>query len=296
MLRQLLAGALVVMLAAPVFADQRTIAVAPLATLGAEEKSATTKKILSEIEAAIGNLGGKVISAVSVAAAIDKAKKPQLKACEGDPACLTELGKLVGAQVIVSGEVGGLGDSRVIYFTATDVATGKELRSTTLTLGAKQDAKDGGANGAAVRLLDPDNYRGTLHFAIDVTGATVFVNGSKVTPGARGELAMAVGMQAVRVTHPQYHDFIKFIDVTYGKTTEVPINMHEYPIVEHDVKAHATSHDAVVMVDKPAWRRWYVLYPAIAVVGVGVGILAYWAAHKFPAYDECRMTNGAPCK
>jgi hypothetical protein len=293
MLRRVLACSLLVAMTAPAFAE-RTVAVAPLSTLGAEEKSATTKQILSDIEAAIGSFGNKVIPAATVAAAIEKARKPQLKACEGDTACLTELGKLVGAQVVVSGEVGGLGDSKVIYFSATDVATGKELRSTTLTLSANEGS--GGANGAAIRLLDPDKYRGSLHFVIDVGGATVFVNGSKVTPGAHGELALAVGTQAVRVTHPQYHDFIKFIDVTYGKTTEVPINMQEYPIVEHDFKARPTSQDTVVMVDKPIWRRWYVLYPAIAVIGVGVGVLAYWAAHKFPAYDNCRMTNGDPCK
>ena len=296
MLKQLFAGSLILAIGAPAFAEPKTIAVAPLSTLGAEEKSATTKQILSDIEAAIGSFGNKVVSAATVATAIDKAKKPQLKTCEGDTGCLTELGKLVNAQVVVSGEVGGLGESKVIYLSATDVATGKELRSTTLTLGGKDGGKDGGANGAAIRLLDPDKYRGTLHFAIDVNGATVFVNGSKVAPGEHGELAMAVGTQAVRVTHPQYHDFIKFIDVTYGKTTEVPINMQEYPIVEHDVTARATSHDHIVITEKPVWRRWYVLYPAIVVVGVGVGILAYAIAHKFPAYDECRMTNGDPCK
>ena len=296
MLKQLFAGSLILAIGAPAFAEPKTIAVAPLSTLGAEEKSATTKQILSDIEAAIGSFGNKVVSAATVATAIDKAKKPQLKTCEGDTGCLTELGKLVNAQVVVSGEVGGLGESKVIYLSATDVATGKELRSTTLTLGGKDGGKDGGANGAAIRLLDPDKYRGTLHFAIDVNGATVFINGAKVAPGEHGELAMAVGTQAVRVTHPQYHDFIKFIDVTYGKTTEVPINMQEYPIVEHDVTARATSLDHIVITEKPVWRRWYVLYPAIVVVGVGVGILAYAIAHKFPAYDECRMTNGDPCK
>ncbi len=293
MLNRLVTGAAILALAAPVFAEPRTVAVAPFSTLGAEEKSATTKKILAEIEAAISGLGNKVVPAATVAAAADKTKKPQLKACEGDPACLSEVGKLVGAQIIVSGEVGGLGDSKVIYLGAIDVATGKQIRNTTLTLGAKESS--GGASGAAIRLLDPDRYRGTLRFAIDVTGATVFVNGSKVVPGAHGELALAVGTQAVRVTHPQYHDFIKFIDVTYGKTTEVPINMQEYPIVEHDVTANPKSTDKIVIVDKPLWRRWYVLYPAIAVVAVGVGFIAYGIAHKFPDYDDCRMTDGHPC-
>ena len=110
---------------ATAFAD-RTVAVAPLSVLGAEDKSAATKKMLADIEHAIAGLpGNKVVAAAQVAQAIDRAKKPQLKACEGDAACLAELGKLVGADVVVTGEVGGLGDSRVIYLGATDVASAK---------------------------------------------------------------------------------------------------------------------------------------------------------------------------
>ncbi|MEO8549452.1 MAG: hypothetical protein ABI678_05750 [Kofleriaceae bacterium] len=276
----------------PVYAE-RVVAVAPLSTLGAEDKSAATKKVLAQIEQAIAGLGNKVVPASQVSAAVDKAKRPQLKACEGDNACLAELGKLVGASVIVTGEVGGLGDAKVIYLGATDVATAKEIRSTTLTLGAKDDA--GGATGAAIRLLDPERYRGTLHFAIDVGGATVFINGSKATLGAKGDVALPVGTQAVRVTHPQYHDFIKFIDVSYGKTTDVPVGLQQYPIVEHDLKAKPTSLDKVIVVEPPLWRRWYVAGPALVVLAVGVGVLAGALANKYPAYDDCRMLGGNKC-
>jgi hypothetical protein len=285
--------ALIVATAGVARAD-RVVAVVPLSTLGAEDKSAQTKKVVAAIETAITALpGNKIIAAAKVTEAIDKAKKPALKACEGDPACLTELGRLVGAQVIVSGEVGGLGDSKVIYLQATDVTTGKELRSTTLTIGPKDDG--GGATGAAIRLLDPDKYRGTLHLAIDVSGATVFVNGSKIALTDKSELALPVGTQAIRVTHPQYHDFIKFIDVPYGKTQDVPVPMTQYPIVEHDVKAKPTNRDTIEYVDPPLYRRWYVAGPAIVVVATGLGILAAALAHHFPAYDTCRKLNAPSC-
>jgi len=97
------------------------------------------------------------------------------------------------------------------------------------------------------------------------------------------------------VTHPEYHDFIKFIDVTYGKTTEVPVPLQQYPIVEHDVKAKPTSLDKVVYVEPPLWRRWYVAGPAIAVVAVGVGILAGVIANRYPKYDDCRMLGSNGC-
>jgi hypothetical protein len=280
-------------IATPAAAD-RTVAVAPLSMLGAEDKSATTKKMLAQIEQAIAALpGNKVVAAAKVSEAIDRAKKPQLKACEGDASCLAELGKLVGADIVVSGEVGGLGDSRVIYLGATDVATAKELRSTTLTLGTGDDA--GGPGGAAIRLLDPDKYRGTVKFAIDVSGATVFVNGAKVALSSAGELALPVGTQAVRITQSQYHDFIKFIDVTYGKTIDVPVRMQEYPIVEHDVRARPTSRDRVIVIEPPLWRRWYVTAPVITVLAIAAGILTYHLTSDILAHP-CHPIDGTTCQ
>lgn len=285
---------IVAMLSATAVAE-RVVAVAPLSTLGTEDKSAPTKKVLAQVEQALAVQGYKVITSAQVTAAIDKAKKPALKSCEGDHACLAELGKLVGAQIVVSGEVGGLGDSKVIYLSATDATNGKEMRSTTLVIGAAIGNDDGGASGAAIRLLDPDKYRGTLHFTLDVAGATVFINGSKQTLGPHGDVTMPVGTQAVRVTHPEYHDFIKFIDVRYGKTTEVPVSIQQYPIVEHDVKAHPKNLDKVVYVDPPVWRRWYVIYPVLAAVAIGVGIGVGVAVHDFPFHDNCRSLGGSNC-
>ncbi len=259
-------------------------------------ESAATKKLTGQIEQAIAALPGtKLVPAATVAQAIDKAKKGSLKACEGDAACLTELGKLVNAQIVISGEVGGLGNSQVVYLGAMDVTTGKELRSTTLPIGAKDDA--GGASGAAIRLLDPDKYRGTLHLTIDAAGASVFVNGTKISLSPKGELTLPVGTQALRVTHPQYHDFIKFIDVVYGKTTEIPVGMKQYPIVEHDVRAHGGSRDTYEYIDPPLWRRWYVAGPVIAVAAVGLGIALgiYFHDKAFPGCDQCRMINNAAC-
>jgi len=286
------AVAVLALITGTAYAD-RVIAVAPLSTLGAEDKSAPTKKALAAIEQALATPGNKVIASAQVAAAIDKAKKPGLKSCEGDAACLTEVGKLVGAQIVVSGEVGGLGDSKVIYLSATDIASGKEMRSTTLTLGANEDA--GGASGAAIRLLDPDKYRGTLHFTLDVAEAKIFINGSHVTLGPKGDIALPVGTQAVRVTHPEYHDFIKFIDVSYGKTTEVPVSIQQYPIVEHDVKARPTNSDRVIYKDPPLWRRWYVIYPLLTVVAIGAGVTIGEIVHSEFPNGNCRKLGGASC-
>jgi hypothetical protein len=276
-----------VLLAHAAYAD-RVIALAPFSTLGAEDTSAATKKLLAQIEQAISALPQtKVVTAAQVSDAITKAKKPQLKACEGDEACLAELGKLVGASVVVTGEVGGLGDSRVVYLGATDVGAGKELRSTTLAVGTKDSPVS-----AAIRLLDPDRYKGTVHFSIDAPGATVYVNGAKVALQG-GELSLPVGTQAIRVTHPQYRDFVRFVEVTYGDRTEVPVTMQNYGTIEHDIKGRPINRDRYEYIDPPMWRRWYVTGPAIVVLAVAAGVVF---ATRPPHADSHCVVGSGNCK
>jgi PEGA domain len=265
----------------------RVVALAPFSTLGAEDKSTATRKLLGQIEQAIDALPGtKVVTAQQVADAITHAKKPQLKACEGDTACVAELGKLVGANVVVTGEVGGLGDSRVVYLGATDVGAAKELRSTTLAVGAKDSPQS-----AAVRLLDPDRYRGTVHFTIDAPGATVYVNGTKAQL-VNGEVALPVGTQAVRVTQPQYRDFVRFVDVQYGERTEVPVSMQNYGTIEHDIQGKPRNLDHITYIDPPVWRRWYVTGPAVLVLAIGTGIALSYLNHLPDADARCKVGGG----
>jgi hypothetical protein len=270
----------------------RVVAIAPLSPLGAEDTSPATRKLIGQIEAAVAALPGtRVVRAQQVSDAIKRARRPQLRACEGDAACLAELAGLVGAQIVIAGEVGGLGDSRVAYLAASE--NGVELRSTTLAVGGGRD-DGGGPSGAAVRLLDPDGYRGTLKFAIDVTGATVYVNGSAAALSPRGELALPVGTQAVRVTHPEYHDFVRFIDVEFGATTEVAVGLQQYPIIRRDLPGAPVSRDRIEYVDPPVWRRWYVVGPAAVGLAVLAAVVVGYAVHDFPSGD-CRKLGGGGC-
>ncbi len=281
----------VVVGAAPAHAD-RVVAIAPLSTLGAEDTSAATKQLGDQLAAAAGALAAtKVVKPDQVVAAIKKANQPQLKACEGDATCLAELGKLVGATQVVAGEIGGLGASTVVYLTVNDVATGKELHTATLTVGSP-DA----ATAAMTQLLDPDNYRGTVKLDIDVPNAKVQVNGDYRAIGADGKLVLPVGTHAVRVTHPQFHDFAKFVIVEFGATTEVKVGMLAYPMVTHDVQGKPTNLDQIVY-DKPipTWRRWYVAGPAVVVIAVGAALLAGAIAHDFPNTGNCRTVGGMMC-
>jgi hypothetical protein len=281
--------ALAVITATALAHADRIVAIAPLSTLGAEDTSPGTRKLVGEIEAAVAALPAtKVVRAHEVTDAIKKAKKPQLRACEGDAGCLAELASLVGAQIVISGEVGGLGESKVVYLAANE--NGVELRSTTLAVGGTSD----GPAGAAARLLEPESYRGTLKLAIDVTGATVYVNGTKVAPSPAGELALPVGTQAIRVTHPEYHDFVRFLEVEYGRTTPVAVDMQQYPIARRDLPGQPINRDRIDYVDPPTWRRWYVVGPAAVGLAIVTAVIVAYTTHNFPAAD-CRKIGGDRC-
>ena len=284
---------LLLVLAAAPAAAQRVVAVAPLTAVGAEDTSASTKKIIAQLEAAIGTLPNtKVIGAAAVGEAIKKANKPQLRTCELDPACLAEVGKLVGANVVVAGEVVGIGDAKVIYLNASEA--GKQAKSTTLTLGAQGKEDGGGAQGAVIRLLEPDKFKGTLHFTIDAPGSTVYVNGTKVALDAQGNLSLPVGTQAVRVTHPEYQDFVRFVDVEYGKQVEVPVGMKQYPIVRRDVQGKPINRDTVTYVDPPWYRRWYTVAGGAVVLGIITAVVVGTIVHDLPG-DNCRKVGGEEC-
>lgn len=272
----------------------RLVAIAPLVTLDTEDTSAPIKKLTAALEAAIGTMPGlKVVPAASVADAIKKAKKPQLRSCEGDAACIAELGRLVNANLVIAGQIGGLGESRVVYLNATDVATAKEVRSTTLALGTKEDPT--GPAAAVVRLLDPTKHRGTLHFAIDVTGTTVYVNGARVKLTATNDLSLEVGTQAIRVTHPEYRDFVRFIDVPFGKTVDVPVGMTQYPIIRRDIKGNPITRGGEVLVDPPIYRRWYVVAGGAVLLTIAAAMITAAIVNDLPK-TPCRIVgSNEPC-
>ncbi|MBC7976009.1 MAG: PEGA domain-containing protein, partial [Myxococcales bacterium] len=134
---------------------------------------------------------------------------------------------------------------------------------------------------------------GVLRLAIDVPGATIYVNGSKVT-APRGELALPVGAQAVRVTHPAYHDFVRFIDIEYGKPTEVAVGLQQYPTTQRDLQGKPVNRDKIEYLDPPLWRRWYVVGPAAVGLVILSAVVVGYATHNFPG-GECRKLDGDPC-
>lgn len=254
----------------------RKIAVAPLATLGAEATAKETGAVAQALESALAAQPGvTLIGAADVGRAVKAAKRPELRVCDGDVACLGALGGVAGAELVVYGELGGLGDAQVVYLTLVDVAAGKELRSTTYQTG---DTREGGAVGAAVRLLAPERYVGRIALTVDVTGATAYVNGRRVGKSPLAPLTLPVGTHALRVTHPEFRDFVRFVDVGFDATVEVAAGLQQYPVIATDVNerpGQGPTGPTVIRERPAAWyRRWWVLAAGGALLAGTVAIIA----------------------
>ncbi|MBK9035999.1 MAG: PEGA domain-containing protein [Myxococcales bacterium] len=244
-------------------APTATIAVAPMTMLGAEDTSATGRQFEAKLASEISALGvaARVVTAADVVEATRKAKKPHLRACDGDAGCLAELGSLLGVSTVVFGEVGGLGDVQVLSLGAIDVASKKEQRRVRVSLG---EASEGGVAGAVTRLLDPDKFLGDLQLKVSVDGASIYVDGKRLGKSPTPLVRLPVGPHALRITHPEHRDYVRFVDIGFGAATTVEVALEQFASVESSVESTDKPKPSgpITYVDKPA--RWYRTWWAVA--------------------------------
>jgi hypothetical protein len=253
-------------------APARRIVVAPLTALGEGGKDLAPLGGLVG-QGVAGVPGSTVVPDKELRAAIKKSKRKELEACEGEPACLQELGRLVGAEVVVYGEVGELGDGQVVYLSALDVATGKPLGSTTAVLSGDGAARARESRAAAFRLLAPAAYVGTLSLTIDVPGALVYIDGRQVGKSPAAPVPLPVGTHALRVTHEQYRDFVRFVDIGFDETTKLDVPLTQYPVVKDQMVEQGKKPKLPPGPVKPT--PWY--RKGWAVGGFAAGVLVITA-------------------
>lgn len=252
------------------------VVLAPLSSLGEETKSKPMRAIQRKISTGLRSVRGfSLVSQKDMLAKVKTANRNDLRNCEGGARCLSQLGALLGARYVVYGEVGGVGKIQIAYLKLVDVRNKRELRTTTLELSKAADK--GAPRAAAVRLLAPKQYVGSLSLDVDVDGASVFVDGRLATKSPAKPMSLAVGTHAIRVTHPEYRDFVRFIDVTFSSTETLAVGLQQYPIVSSDMRrmAGADLSGSGRPIDEPTpwYRRWYTIAGAGAVVFIGSALI-----------------------
>jgi len=263
-----------------------TIAIAPLSTLGSEDTSAAAKKLEAELSRELAAASGAtMVGSTDVIAAIKKAKKPLLRACDGNAACLADAGKLVNASHVVFGEVGGLGDVQVVYLILVDTATGKEVRRTQVSMAAAA-AEQGGLKGGAVRLLDPEKFTGRLAVTTPVKDAVIYVDGRRVGKTPASPVPLPVGSHALRVTHPEHRDYVRFVEVGFDKELPVAVELVPFDSIETELgnAGPGERKPNVTYVDRPTrwYRKWWAIAGFGAVALTGAVIIGVATADGVP--------------
>ena len=251
-------------------APRHKMVIAPLATLGSESKAADVKaaqKLVARGLAATGAVD--LVDPAAMLEAIRRARRPELRACDGELTCLVALGQLVAADYTVFGEVGGLGTAQVIYLKLIDVKAAREVRSTVLELDGTR-AADVEARAAATRLVAPGRYVGELALASNVKGASIYVDGELVARTPARPLALPVGSHALRVTHPEFRDFVRFVEIGFAARETVEVQLVPYDAVSGDIRR--TGRDDLAgagpggVEPTPWYRRWYTVAGGAAVL------------------------------
>jgi hypothetical protein len=204
------------------------------------------------------------------------------------------LGRETGAQRAVSVDATPLGDGLVIYLQAIEVPSGRVLGSTTFSLAGGATRSPGdvyAALAALTRILDPSRYAGAVALKLDVQDAEVQVDGRRVAPG---NLTLPVGTHALRVTHPAYHDFLRFLDVEFGKSIAVNVNMAAYPLAEGEMtESQRRGAPAPPARRLPWYRRWWA-FGAAGVVLTGVTVGVVWLARPSLHEDSTAIFTPTP--
>jgi hypothetical protein len=274
MMRRLVVAAGIALLAGNAQAAQpMRVAVLPLHDLGmgadaiAELEHAVVQAIASLPGYSVANLN-----------ANGRLTGPKGVATEAPAVRAQQLAKDLNASRAMMVDVARLGEGQVVYLQGIDPKTGQAVGSTTASLSNARPlpaADKTALRGAVVRVLEPDRYLGRLQLKLDVKGAELLVDGRPIGGDLGRAIELPVGTHALRVTHPAYRDFLRFVDIAYDQTVALDVPLAAYPLTEGEMaERQRRSGGPVVAVHVPWYRSWWALTLAgVVLTGVTAGII-----------------------
>jgi hypothetical protein len=269
MIKRLVVAVLLLVAPTARAADKPTYALFRLDPLGIEpEIVEQLERILrSELERVVG-------APLPSRAEVEKATRanPKLAACTGDPTCLQPLARVLKASRVVTGNVGGLGDSYVVNLKLVD-ADARELRRVSATLRGSPEELIEEIRVAAYRLVAPEKLVGNIAVLSDVPGATVNLDSNDVgatpLPGALANIQ--VGVHKLTVTREGFSTFSEDVPVRFEKTTQV--------VVRQSAMSKKAKRALAAQGQLPIYTRWW-FWGAMAVSAVATGLIIGYAIPK----------------
>ncbi len=203
----------------------KSIAVLGLDALGVDEERVRRLESLFRIE--LQRLAGKAMPSRKAIEDMFRGNR-RLRACTGRTRCLAAIGRKLGVDFVVTGNVASLGDSYVVNIKAIDTGSSKELRRIASDrLHGDEDDLIEPVRVAAYRLLAPNELKGAIALLTDVDGANVDIDGKAYgqTPLPRPISGLPLGAHTIRVSAKGYSDVSKKVTVRFQKTSRVVVRL-----------------------------------------------------------------------
>ena len=194
-----------------------------LKALGIE--SETASRINAVLRSEIGRVPGvTLVKTPRVDSVVSK--HADLAGCQGEAECLSQLGMLTGATLVVSGVLGTLGDVFSLDIRLVDVATNQEIRRVAQTWSGEEKYLIEVMRQVATRLLKPEAYNGQLEIKVAVEGVQVFIDGDPMgrTP-LSGPLTLSPGRHALKLACAGFLDYEQFVDIPFNRTVPVLVEL-----------------------------------------------------------------------
>ncbi|MFH1809935.1 MAG: PEGA domain-containing protein [Pseudomonadota bacterium] len=204
--------------------SSRTVAVYPLVPLGTDAEVALRLEAL--VHAELSAIGEVIVVPRAEATALKDQWDIVGKQCPGHADCLAEFGRGIGADRVLYATVAGLGASYVLDAKLVDSVGRTVLARQSVVLQGEQAVLIRGVRELAVQLVAPTQFVGALDLRIDEPGARVFIDGGEVGVSPLPLLrTLSPGKHALRVVQQGRPDFDHFVEVTYGSTTVLELEL-----------------------------------------------------------------------
>lgn len=281
-------AALIACAAAPAAAaPPKTVVFAPLGALGITPGQA--RKIGTRLRRAARRISGfRWLAEKKLAARLSE---PELADCTTQPDCLGAEARRLGADLVIAGDVGSIGGAYAVYLRLVD-SSGKKLRATNGVIHLRRRASKE-LRALLFRLLDPERHAGRLAVEVDVPGAWIYVDGRRVAKSPLSEpLSVSAGTHALRVTHEEYRDFVRFVNVRFDEQTTIKAGLSAYPV--HAQEMRLTERDTLLDSELPWYRRWWALTAFGVALTAAVTVAVIFIPKPISADREATVTPATP--
>lgn len=202
------------------------VAVLDLGALGMS--SAMRKNLELLVRNSVATIPGfAVIPPVDIQMAIRDPRNKAVAECGGGPDCAVQLGRVLGANLVVFGTISTIGEAFSLDLRVMDVKKGKEKAREKSRISGTRDVLIPEVRLATYKLVAPDRIRGSLLIEIDVEGVEIEIDGGKVgtTPLVEPIEDLTPGPHVVVLKRPGFSEFQKEFVIKPFETAKLKLEL-----------------------------------------------------------------------